>query len=65
MSTFQKDKNIIKEVLLEKRVKQAWLVEQFRKSYNMVDSYIYNIKQPRLVLLFEMPKFEVKQKEII
>lgn len=54
--TFQKDMNRIKEVLEEKGVKQTWLAEQLGKSYNMVNGYVKNRKQPRLEVLFEIAK---------
>jgi putative transcriptional regulator len=48
--------NRIKEVLEEKGIKQIWLSEKLGKSYNMVNSYIQNRKQPRLEVLFEIAK---------
>lgn len=43
--------NRIKEVLEEKGIKQKWLAEQINKSYNMVNSYVQNRRQPSLPLL--------------
>ena len=34
--------NRIKEVLVEKGIKQKWLAEQLKKSYNMVNGYVHN-----------------------
>lgn len=34
--------NRIKEVLEKKGIKQIWLAEQLRKSYNMLHSYVEN-----------------------
>lgn len=48
--------NRIKEVLEEKGIKQTWLAEQLGKSYNMVNGYVQNRKQPRLEVLFEIAK---------
>ncbi|HPQ29754.1 MAG: helix-turn-helix domain-containing protein [Synergistaceae bacterium] len=48
--------NRIKEVLVEKGIKQTWLAEQLKKSYNMVNSYVQNRQQPRLEVLFEIAK---------
>ena len=48
--------NKIKEVLVEKGIKQTWLAEQLDKSYNMVNGYVQNRQQPRLEVLFEIAK---------
>lgn len=48
--------NRIKEVLVEKGIKQIWLAEQLGKSYNMVNSYVQNRRQPSLETLFEISK---------
>jgi ribosome-binding protein aMBF1 (putative translation factor) len=40
--------NRIKEVLTEKRITQIWLSERLGKSYNMVNSYCQNRRQPSL-----------------
>lgn len=48
--------NRIKEVLQEKGITQTWLAEELGKSYNMVNSYAQNRKQPRLEVLFEIAK---------
>lgn len=40
--------NRIKAVLEEKGIKQTWLAEQLSKSYNMVNSYAQNRRQPSL-----------------
>ena len=46
--------NRIKEVLNEKGIKQVWLAEKLGKSYNMVNSYAANRRQPRVEVLFEI-----------
>jgi putative transcriptional regulator len=46
--------NRIKEVLEEKGIKQKWLAEKLGKSYNMVNSYVQNRKQPRIEVLYEI-----------
>jgi len=46
--------NRIKEVLEEKGIKQKWLAEKLNKSYNMVNSYVQNRKQPRIEILYEI-----------
>ena len=48
--------NRIKEVLEEKGIKQKWLAEKLGKSYNMVNSYVQNRKQPRLEVLYNIAK---------
>lgn len=40
--------NRIKEVLDSKGIKQTWLAEKLGKSYNMVNSYVQNRRQPSL-----------------
>ena len=46
--------NRIKEVLEEKGIKQKWLAEQLGKSYNMVNSYAQNRRQPSLEDLYRI-----------
>jgi putative transcriptional regulator len=48
--------NRIKEVLEEKGIKQIWLAEQLGKSYNMVNSYVQNRRQPSIECLYEIAK---------
>jgi len=43
--------NRIKEVLDQKGIKQVWLADQLGKSYNMVNSYVQNRRQPTLEIL--------------
>ena len=55
--------NRIKEVLEEKGIKQIWLAEQLGKSYNMVNSYVQNRRQPSIEDLFKIAEildFEAK-----
>ena len=40
--------NRIKEVIKEKGVKQTWLAARLGKSYNMVNGYVQNRRQPSL-----------------
>lgn len=40
--------NRIKEVLNEKGIKQTWLSEKLGKSFNMVNEYCNNKRQPSL-----------------
>ncbi len=58
--------NRIKEVLERKGIKQIWLAEQLGKSYNMVNSYAQNRRQPSLEVLFEIAKvLDMNPKELI
>lgn len=43
--------NRIKEVLEQKGLKQTWLAGKLGKSYNMVNSYVQNRRQPSLEIL--------------
>ena len=43
--------NRIKQILENKGIKQIWLAEQLGKSYNMVNSYVQNRRQPSLEVL--------------
>lgn len=38
--------NRIKEVLESKGIKQTWMAERLQKSYNIVNSYVTNRRQP-------------------
>ena len=40
-----------KEVLEDKGIKQKWLAEKLGKSYNMVNSYVQNRRQPSIEVL--------------
>ena len=58
--------NRIKEVLEEKGIKQKWLADKLGKSYNMVNSYVQNRKQPRLEVLYDIAKIlNVSVKELL
>ena len=46
--------NKIKKVLHEKNVTQTWLANQLGKSYNMVNGYVQNRRQPSLDVLYEI-----------
>ena len=46
--------NRIREVLDEKGIKQTWLAEKLGKSFNMVNAYACNRKQPSLEVLNEI-----------
>ena len=46
--------NRIKEVLEAKGIKQTWLSERLSKSYNMVNAYVQNRRQPSLEDLYKI-----------
>jgi len=48
--------NRIKEVLDERGIKQVWLAEKLNKSYNMVNGYCHNRRQPSLEILYQISK---------
>lgn len=50
-------------MLDERGIKQTWLAEQLGKSFNMVNSYVQNRRQPSLETLYkiaEILKVDVK-----
>jgi putative transcriptional regulator len=58
--------NRIKEVLKEKGIKQVWLAEKLGKSYNMVNGYVSNKRQPSIEVLYEIAKLlQVDAKELL
>lgn len=58
--------NRIKEILKEKGIKQIWLAEQLSKSYNMVNSYVQNRRQPSLECLYKIAEIlKVSIKELL
>ena len=58
--------NRIKEVLEAKGIKQIWLAEKLEKSYNMVNSYAQNRRQPSLEDLYKIAEIlDVDIKELI
>lgn len=58
--------NRIKEVLEEKGIKQIWLAERLGKSYNMVNSYVQNRRQPSIECLYEIAEIlKVSAKELL
>ena len=48
--------NRIKEVLKQKGIKQIWLADKLGKSYNMVNGYVQNRRQPSLEDLYKIAK---------
>ena len=58
--------NRIKEVLVERGIKQTRLAERLGKSFCIVNSYVCNRRQPSLEVLFEIANIlNVDPKELI
>ena len=58
--------NTIKKTLKSKGVKQKWLAQRLDKSYNMVNGYAQNRRQPSLEDLYKIAKIlDVDIKELI
>lgn len=58
--------NRIKLVLEEKGIKQTWLAEKLQKSYNMVNSYVANRRQPSVEVLYQIAEIlEVSVKDLL
>ena len=58
--------NRIKAVLEQKGIKQTWLAAKLGKSYNMVNSYAQNRRQPSIDDLYKIAEIlEVDVKELL
>ena len=58
--------NRIKEVLQENGIKQTWLAEKLGKSFNIVNDYCNNRRQPSLELLFKIGEIlRIDPKELL
>jgi len=58
--------NRIKEVLEEKGIKQIWLAKKLGKSYNMVNSYAQNRRQPSIEDLYKIADIlSIEAKELL
>lgn len=58
--------NRIKEVLNEKGIKQVWLSDKLGKSFNIVNDYCNNKRQPSIEVLFEIAQIlNVKPKDLL
>lgn len=58
--------NRIKEALEEKKLTQTWLAEKLGKSFNMVNSYAQNRRQPSIEVLYEIAKIlKVNVKDLL
>ncbi|MDG5799957.1 helix-turn-helix transcriptional regulator [Marinilabiliaceae bacterium ANBcel2] len=58
--------NRIKEILEIKGIKQTWLSKQLNKSYNMINAYVQNRRQPSLEDLYKIADIlDVDVKELL
>lgn len=58
--------NRIKQILDERGIKQVWLAEKLNKSFNMVNGYCQNRRQPSLEVLNEIARIlDVDVKDLI
>lgn len=58
--------NRIKEVLGEQDITQTWLAKELGKSYNMVNSYVQNRRQPSIEILYQIAKIlKVEAKDLL
>lgn len=58
--------NRIKAVLEQKGLTQIWLAQKLGKSYNMVNSYAKNRRQPSIEILFRIADIlNIEAKELI
>ena len=65
--------NRIKEVLKNKGISQTWLAKKTGKSYNTINEYARNVRQPSLedlykiaeILNVEVKELLIERKEII
>lgn len=49
--------NRIKEVLKDKGISQTWLAKKTGKSYNTINEYSRNVRQPSLAELYRIADF--------
>ena len=58
--------NRIKEVLVQKELTQTWLASNLGKSYNMVNGYVSNRRQPSIEVLYRIAKLlQVDAKDLL
>lgn len=58
--------NRIKEVLKDKGISQTWLAKQLGKSYNTINEYSRNVRQPSLEDLYEIAEIlNVEVKDLL
>lgn len=58
--------NRIRVILDKKGIKQTWLAENLNKSYNMVNSYATNKRQPSVEVLYQIAQLlDVSVKDLL
>jgi len=58
--------NRIREVLKQKGIKQTWLSERLGKSYNMLNQYCNNKRQPSVEVLYQIAEIlDVSVKDLL
>ena len=58
--------NRIRVILDKKGIKQTWLAENLNKSYNMVNSYVTNKRQPSVEVLYQIAQLlDVSVKDLL
>lgn len=58
--------NRIKDILEDRAITQAWLAIELGKSYNMVNSYVQNRRQPSIEILYRIAEIlDVEAKELL
>lgn len=58
--------NRIKEVLKEKGISQTWLAKQMGKSYNSINEYARNVRQPSIEDLYKIAKIlDINAKDLL
>jgi putative transcriptional regulator len=58
--------NRIKEVLKERGISQTWLADKMGKSYNTINEYARNKRQPSIKVLFTIAEIlNMEAKELI
>lgn len=58
--------NRIKNVLNEKGIKQIWLAKNIGKSFNVVNDYCNNRRQPSIEVLFKIGSLlQVEPKDLL
>lgn len=58
--------NRIKEILKEKGISQTWLAQKLDKSFNSVNEYARNVRQPSIEDLYRIAKIlDVNAKDLL
>jgi putative transcriptional regulator len=58
--------NRIKDVLVAKNRTQTWLASQLNKSFNMVNGYVANRRQPSIEILYQIAELlDVSVKDLL